>query len=109
MLQELNNLPFFPSEILPLFLYLGDRRHVYNTTMNYDLKIHTHVRLGNDRELPPAFPESTEELHVDVEDTPESDLGPHFAKIVDFIGKNDTSIWERFLRVKFWCNFQYTH
>ena len=60
--------------------------------MNYDLKIHTHVRLGNDQELPPAFPESTEELHIDVEDTPESDLGPHFAKIMDFIGENDTFI-----------------
>ena len=73
---------------MPLFLYLGDHRHAYNASLNYDLKIHTHVRLGNERELPPALPESTEELHVDVEDAPQSDLGSHFGKIVEFIGKN---------------------
>jgi serine/threonine/tyrosine-interacting-like protein 1 len=83
--MELNNLPFYPSEIMPLFLYLGDHRHAYNASLNHDLKIHTHVRLGNERELPPALPESTEELHVDVEDTPQSDLGSHFSKIVEFI------------------------
>ena len=81
-------MPFYPSEIMPLFLYLGDHRHAYNASLNHDLKIHTHVRLGNERELPPALPESTEELHVDVEDTPQSDLGSHFSKIVEFIGKN---------------------
>ena len=85
--QELNNLPFYPSEILPLYLYLGDHRHAYNASLNYDLKIHTHLRLGNDQELPPALPASTEELHIDVEDTPQSDLRSHFENIVDFIGE----------------------
>lgn len=85
--QELQNLPCFPSEILPLFLYLGDHRHAYNASLNYDLKLHNHLRLGNDQELPPAFPESTNELHIDVEDTPQADLSSRFEEIVQFIGK----------------------
>ena len=91
--QELQNLPCFPSEILPLFLYLGDHRHAYNASLNYDLKLHNHIRLGNDQELPPAFPESTNELHIDVEDTPEADLASRFEEIVEFIGKRTYSEW----------------
>lgn len=85
--QELQNLPCFPSEILPLFLYLGDHRHAYNASLNYDLKLHHHIRLAKDQELPPAFPESTNELHINIEDTPQADLASRFEEITEFIGE----------------------
>ena len=62
-------------------------------SLNYDLKLHSHVRLGNDQELPPAFPEVVNELHVDIEDTPQSDMGAHFEKIFEFIGELITCVY----------------
>ena len=85
LMQELQHLPVLPSEVLPLFLYLGDRRHAYNAAMNYDLKIHAHVSMGE--ELHSAFPGSVTELHVDVADCADSDLLGRFEEICEFLGK----------------------
>ena len=79
-------MPFYPSEIIPLFLYLGDHRHAYNASLNYDLKLHHRVRLGKEQELPPAFEKSINELHIDVEDVPGTDLLSRFEEIAEFIG-----------------------
>lgn len=80
---ELEHLPRYPSEILPLFLYLGDRRHAYNAALNHDMKIHAHVNMA--AELYTAFPNSIAELHIAVEDKPETILSNEFDKICDFI------------------------
>jgi len=85
LVQELQHLPFLPSEVLPLFLYLGDRRHAYNAAMNYDLKIHAHVNMGG--ELHSAFPGAIAELHVDVEDSAGSNLLERFEEICEFLGQ----------------------
>jgi len=83
LVQELQHLPFLPSEVLPLFLYLGDRRHAYNAAMNYDLKIHAHVNMGG--ELHSAFPGAIAELHIDVEDSAGSNLLERFEEICKFL------------------------
>ncbi|XP_064392267.1 serine/threonine/tyrosine-interacting-like protein 1 isoform X2 [Halichondria panicea] len=80
---ELLSLPRYPSEILPLFLYLGDRHHAYNASLNYDLKIHVHLSLGS--KLYPAFPEGVTELHLDVDDQPDQDLLSKFEEIYEFL------------------------
>lgn len=85
LVQELQHLPFLPSEVLPLFLYLGDRRHAYNAAMNYDLKIHAHVNMGG--ELHSAFPGAIAELHIDVEDSAGSNLLERFEEICKFLGQ----------------------
>ena len=82
--QELEHLPFYPSEILPLFLYLGDHRHAYNAALNYELKIHTHLNMGS--ELQTAYPSTIAELHIEVEDSPDADLFSHFEEIYKFLG-----------------------
>ena len=82
--QELECLPRYPNEVLPLSLYLGEQCHAYNASLNYDLKIHAHVSVGT--ELHTAFPGSTPELHIDVEDAPDSNLLDHFEDIFQFIG-----------------------
>ncbi len=87
ILQELLSLPRYPSEILPLFLYLGDRHHAYNASLNYDLKIHVHLSLGS--KLYPAFPEGVTELHLDVDDQPDQDLLSKFEEIYEFLGEEE--------------------
>ncbi len=82
--QELEHAPLYPSEILPLFLYLGERRHAYNPSLNHDMKIHSHVNMAY--ELHTAFPDSIRELHVAVEDNVEVNLLDKFQIIYDFIG-----------------------
>lgn len=82
--QELKALPRYPNEILPLFLYLGERCHAYNASTNYDLKIRTHVSLGSKQY--PAYPEGLTELHFDVEDQPGQDLLSKFDEICEFLG-----------------------
>ena len=77
-------LPRYPSEIVPLFLYLGERCHAYNAAMNYDLKIHAHVSLGHGLEA--AYPGTIAELHYDVRDEPGQDLLSKFDEIFDFLG-----------------------
>jgi serine/threonine/tyrosine-interacting-like protein 1 len=84
-LQELQNLPRYPSEILPLFLYLGERCHAYNAAMNYDLKIHAHISLGT--ELESAYPGTITELHYDISDEPGQDLLSKFDEIYEFLGQ----------------------
>ena len=84
--QELQALPHYPSEVLPLFLYLGDRRHAYNASLNSELKIRAHLSVG--REMYPAFPEGITELHLDVEDQPDQDLLSKFEEIFEFIGNS---------------------
>ncbi len=74
----------YPSEILPLFLYLGDKRHAYNPSLNHDMKINAHVNMAS--ELYSAFPGSIPELHVAVEDMQETSLTDWFDKIYDYIG-----------------------
>lgn len=85
LLQELQNLPRYPSEILPLFLYLGERCHAYNAAMNYDLKMHAHVSLG--AELESAYPGTIAELHYDVSDEPGQDLLSKFDETYEFLGQ----------------------
>lgn len=85
-MQELQKLPRYPNEVLPLFLYLGDRHHAYNAALNYDLKIHAHLSLGS--ELHAAYPGSIAELHFDVEDKQDEDLMSKFEEIYEFLGKN---------------------
>ena len=108
-LQELQNLPLFPSEIIPLFLYLGDHRHAYNASLNYDLKLHNHLRLGNDQELPPAFPESVNELHIDIEDTPDADMTSHFEEILEFIGENISHSYSNHVQYGYSCTHSLSH
>ena len=84
--QELQHFPFYPSEILPLFLYLGDRRHAYNAAMNYDLKIHAHLNMAG--ELHSAFPGAVAELHIEVDDcTGSSNLLARFEEMCTFLGQ----------------------
>ncbi len=85
IIQELQALPCYPSEILPLFLYLGDRRHAYNASLNYELKIRAHLSLGS--EMYHAFPEGITELHFDVEDHSGQNLVSKFEEIFKFLGK----------------------
>ena len=90
LLQELQNLPRYPSEILPLFLYLGERCHAYNAAMNYDLKIHAHISLGV--ELESAYPGAIAELHYDISDEPRQDLLSKFDEIFEFLGKQKCAV-----------------
>ena len=55
-----------PNEVLPLFLYIGDCGHACNASMNYDLKINSHVNMIAD--LATLYPGTINELHVEVED-----------------------------------------
>lgn len=82
-LQELQHLPHYPSEILPLFLYLGDKRHACNAALNYDLKITSHVLLGE--ETAPAYPGKIESLQINIRDDPRDQLP--FSEICEFLGK----------------------
>ena len=70
-------------EILPLFLYVGEKRDACNAALNYDLKINTHVALGED--IAPAFPGKIESLHVTARDSQDSQLP--FEEIYEFIGQ----------------------
>lgn len=76
-------MPHYPSEILPLFLYLGDKRHACNAALNYDLKITSHVLLGEESD--PAYPGKIESLQVNVRDDPRDQLP--FSEICEFLGK----------------------
>jgi hypothetical protein len=78
-------LPLYPSEILPLFLYLGDKRHAYNAALNYELKIRSHVNAS--RELYTAFPGSINELHIEIDDNPDVDILLKFKEACDYIGQ----------------------
>jgi hypothetical protein len=81
--MELEHLPLYPSEILPLFLYLGDKRHAYNAALNYELKIRSHVNAS--RELYTAFPGSINELHIEIDDNPDVDILLKFKEACDYI------------------------
>ena len=82
--QELQCLPRYPSEILPLFLYLGDRQQAFNASVNHDLKIHAHLSIGAG--LQSAYPGKISELHFDIEDKPDEDLFSRFEEIFEFLG-----------------------
>lgn len=84
-MQELQNLPRYPSEIVPLFLYLGERCHAYNAALNYDLKIRAHISLVAG--LEPAYPDTIANLHYDVSDEPGQDLLSKFDEMFEFLGK----------------------
>ena len=83
--QELEKLPRYPSELLPLSLYLGDSTHAYNAALNYAMKISIHV--NSSVELYPAFPGTITTLHVGVRDEGEEDLLGRFEEVCDFIGE----------------------
>lgn len=83
-LQELECLPHYPSEIVPLFLYLGDERHAYNAAMNYDVKIHVHLNVSHKLDI--IYTGAISELRVEVCDDPTTNLLPRFDDIVDFLG-----------------------
>ena len=79
-------MPRYPNEILPLFLYIGDRGHACNASMNYDLKINTHVCMIAG--LPTPYPGAIgEPLHIEVEDKEDTDLLSRFEEIYSFIGE----------------------
>ena len=91
--QELEKLPRYPSEILPLSLYLGDSTHAYNAALNYGLKISIHVNSA--AQLYPAFPGTISTLHVGVRDEEEEDLLGRFEEVCDFIGECEEKLeWE---------------
>ena len=84
-------MPRYPNEVLPLFLYVGDHGHGCNASMNYDLKINSHVNMMM-ADLPTPYPAgSINELHVEVEDKEDTDLLPRFEEIYSFIGKLSTA------------------
>ena len=78
-------MPRYPNEVLPLFLYVGDRGHACNASMNYDLKINSHVNMIADLATP--YPGTINELHVEVEDKEDTDLLARFEEIYLYIGK----------------------
>lgn len=78
-------MPHYPSEILPHFLYLGDERHAYNPLLNYDMKIKGHINVSSD--LYSAWPETINEVHIDVQDVPQANLLERFEEVCSFIGK----------------------
>lgn len=78
-------MPRYPNEVLPLFLYIGDHGHGCNASMNYDLKINSHVNMIAGLDTP--YPGSISELHVEVEDKEDTDLLARFEEIYSFIGK----------------------
>ncbi|XP_065893320.1 serine/threonine/tyrosine-interacting-like protein 1 [Dysidea avara] len=80
---ELEHMPRYPSEVLPLFLYVGDHGHACNASMNYDMKINSHINMIAG--LPPSYPGSISELHVDVEDKEDTDLLARFEEIYSYI------------------------
>ena len=53
--------------------------------MNYDLKIHAHISIGN--ELESAYPGTITQLHYDVTDEPGQDLLSKFDEMFEFLGK----------------------
>ena len=79
----MQHLPHYPSEILPLFLYLGEKRDACNAALNYDLKISNHVVLGED--IDPVFPGKIESLHIQMKDSQDCQLP--CAEIYEFIGE----------------------
>lgn len=79
----MQHLPHYPSEILPLFLYLGEKRDACNVALNSDLKINSHVVLGED--IAPVFPGKIESLHINIRDSQEYQLPCD--EIYEFIGK----------------------
>ena len=81
-------MPHYPSEIVPLFLYLGDKRHACNAALNYDLRITSHVLLGE--ETTPAYQGKIESLHIKVGDDPQEQLP--FTDIYEFLGKFSTTL-----------------
>ena len=78
-------MPRYPNEVLPLFLYIGDRGHACNASMNYDLKINNHVNMIAN--LPTLFQGSINELHIGVEDKEDTDLLARFEEIYSYIGE----------------------
>lgn len=58
--------------------------HANNAALNYDLKIRTHLLLGN--EVEPALPGEVQTLQIGVGDESESNLLTHFAEVFTFIG-----------------------
>ena len=82
--QELERLPLYPNEVVPLFLYLGDHRHAYNAAMNYDLRVHAHLNMA--AELGPAYPGKIVEMRTEVKDETGTDLLARFQEIFDFLG-----------------------
>lgn len=52
--------------------------------MNYNLKIHTHLALG--QELRPAFSGKVQTLHLKIEDLADENMLTHFPEICNFIG-----------------------
>ena len=77
-------MPRYPNEVLPLFLYVGDRSHACNASMNYDLKINSHVNMIADLATP--YPGTINELHVEVEDKEDADLLARFEEIYLYMG-----------------------
>lgn len=82
--QELERLPLYPNEVVPLFLYLGDHRHAYNAAMNYDLRVHAHLNMA--AELSPAYPGKIAEMRTEVKDESGTDLLARFQEIFEFLG-----------------------
>ena len=80
--QELEHMPRYPNDTVPL-IYVGDCGHACNASMNYDLKIISHVNLI--AELNAPYPGT--ELHVEVEDKDDTDLLAKFEEIYIFIGE----------------------
>ena len=78
-------MPRYPNEVLPLFLYVGDRGHGCNASMNYDLKINSHVNMIAGLDTP--YPGSISELHVEVDNKEDTDLLARFEEVYSFIGK----------------------
>lgn len=78
-------MPRYPNEVLPLFLYIGDRGHACNVSMNYDLKINTHVNMIAGQPTP--YEGSINTLHIEVEDKEDADLLTTFEEIYSYIGE----------------------
>eukprot|EP00731_Ephydatia_muelleri_P023673 Em0015g1256a len=80
---ELECLPHYPSEIIPLFLYLGDERHAFSAATNHDVKIHVHLNASH--KLDTLYSGAISELRVEACDDPATNLLPKFGDIVDFL------------------------
>lgn len=83
MPQELQCLPHYPSEVLPLFLYLGDTRHASSVATVTALGIHAHINMTG----LPICPASLSASELCVEGQDGAELLSRMQELCHFIGK----------------------
>ncbi|KAM6155855.1 serine/threonine/tyrosine-interacting-like protein 1 [Rhynchocyon petersi] len=84
MPQELDAFEPYPVEILPGRLYMGNFSQACNPKMHRDLKVKAHINVS--MEAGPFFiNDTTNLLHIRVEDSMEANIAPSFRHLCHFI------------------------